>query len=466
MAKRTDITEEWRTRELLHGRPGEWVPRLFKGFSDPRHLAPLDDVLSRATRDGNVRALVSAPPRHGKSTLLSSAVVRHLALRPGSWVMWASHSAELADAKSREIRDAAIRAGLSIRKDSARLSRWELAGGGGFIAAGVGSSNLTGQGASLLVADDVFGSRAEAESPTTRDTIDQWWSGTFATRATPDASLVLSGTRWHLDDLHSRISERDARFELVNLPAISDDGCALWPEVWPLEALEAKRAELGQYDFSSLYQGSPIVRGESLFVEPQTFTSADLWDAISIHGARIVVAVDPAAGVLARNDYSAVAVMALTGGGPDARGLLMHMWRGRLALPDLVRRVIGIAREYGASLCAVEGVGGFRGYADAIKAIAGNSLRVHVPQLRGDKFVRAQPLAAAIADGRVRVPDNRPAWLRPFLDELLSFPVGPHSPDQIDACSLGFNLAALGPRVRSSRELSEVRRRIEFAFSS
>lgn len=459
MSRRTEIADEVRTLDLLHGRAGEWVPRLFRGFADPHHLSRLDDVLTRATRDGNVRALISAPPRFGKSTLLVAAVVRFLALRPGAWVMWATHSAELADAKSREVRDAATLAGLRIRRDASRLSRWELVGGGGFIAAGVGGANLTGNGASLLIADDLYGSRADAESTTVRDTIDHWWTGTFATRAAPDASLCLVGTRWHLDDQHARLDERGG-FEVVNLPAIDDNGNTLWPEVWSLAALEAKRAELGAYDFASLYQGSPVVRGSSLFTEPQTFTPLDLSYAMHYDDARIVLALDPAAGVTARHDYSAATVMAVSGSGPTARGYLMHVWRGRLALPQLVTRVVGIAREWGASFVLVEGVAGFRGYADAIRAIVGNTLRVHVPKLVGDKWVRAQPMAAAVASGAVRIPDSRPAWARPFVDELLAFPSAPHD-DMVDSAAMAFNVAALGPPTRTRRQLRAMRERLQ-----
>ncbi|HYC73114.1 MAG TPA: phage terminase large subunit [Opitutaceae bacterium] len=445
---------ELRLHELAFGRVGEWVPRLFRGFEEPRHLAAHDDVLARATRDGYVRALLNAGPRHGKSTLLKAAAVRHLALRPGSWVMWASHSAELADVVSRDVRDAAMRIGLKPRRDSARLSRWELAGGGGFIAGSVGSSNLTGQGASLLIADDLYGSRELAESPTTRDAIDAWWTGTFMTRATPDASIILSGTRWHLDDQHARLVERGG-WEEHNLPAISEDGAALWPAVWPIERLEAKRAELGNYDFSALYQGSPVPRGESLFVEPDVYSGDELRDAIR-GGARIVVSLDPAAGLKARNDYSAAVTMAINGRGPTATALILDVMRERLELPALVARVDHLVRTFGASLAVVEGVAGFRGHAQAIRAIAGKRFRVLETQPKGDKWVRAQPLAAAIAEGRVRVPEAPRPWKRAFLDELRAFPAAAHD-DMVDATAQGFALVALG--LASGTSLAEQRAR-------
>lgn len=436
---------------------------LRRGHTVPRHLAPLDDQLARATRDGNVRALFSGPVRHGKSTLVEVAIDRHLAVRPGEWVMYLGHSDAFVEAKSRAIRDGAIHAGLKLRRDSRALNRWELQSGGGLIAAGVGSGGITGHGASLIVVDDVFSSREMAESQAERDRVHQWITGTVLTRLSPNGSAIVLGARWHLDDLHGRLAQT-GEWEVANVAAISDDGTAAWPEVWPLDKLERKRVEVGPYDFAALYQGTPIVRGESLFGAPLTFTEDELRAAVR-SGARYVVAVDPAAGVTNRHDYSAAAVMALSGSGPTASALLVDLLRARLALPDLVPRVVQLARQWGASMIAVEGIGGFRGYADAIRAIAPRNVRVFSPALKGDKWIRAQPLASAVAEGRFRVPASRPPWLAPLLAEMDVFPVGPTSPDQVDAVSLGFNVAALGPARGSAEALAAARARIAAALA-
>ena len=463
VAKATNITDEqWRVAELLHGRPSEWVPKLRRGHMLPRHLGPLDDQLTRATRDGSVRALFSGSVRYGKSTLVEAGVVRYLATRPGEWVMLLGHSQDFIEAKSREIRDAAIRSGLKPRRDSLKLARWELQAGGGLIAAGVGAGGITGSGASLLVVDDVFSGREMAESQAERDRVHAWLLGTALTRLTPEGSAIVLGARWHLDDLHGRLAQT-GEWEVANVPAITEDGRSAWPEMWPLEKLEAKRREIGAYDFAALYQGTPIVRGESLFGIPQTFTHAELQLAIQ-RGARVIVALDPASGVTHRHDHSAAAVIALSGSGPTTCGLLVDMLRVRLALPELVPRVVQLAREWGASLIAVEGVGGFRGYADAIRAIAPRGVRVHVPALKGDKWIRAQPLAAAVKDGRFRVPAERPAWLSALLSEMEVFPVGPSSPDMTDACSLGLNIFALAPPRHTRESLAAIRSRIARAF--
>ncbi len=189
----------------------------------------------------------------------------------------------------------------------------------------------------------------------------------------------------------------------------------------------------------------------------------------AIHGLLLLLDVDGADATVEppEGDRAAATALALVTDGAHGTLLLLGftpakgcaVWRARLALPDLVRRVVALAHEFGASLVAVEGVAGFKGYADAIRAIAGRAVRVYTPPVKGDKWVRSQPLANAIASGYVRVPDTRPPWLRPFLDELLSFPAGAHD-DQVDACAMAFNLAALGRPVLTRRHRAAVRARL------
>jgi hypothetical protein len=68
-------------------------------------------------------------------------------------------------------------------------------------------------------------------------------------------------TRWHRDDLIGRL-ERDTEtaWEVTSLPAIDAQGRALWPARWPVMELQRRRAEVGEYDWSALFQQHPTVR--------------------------------------------------------------------------------------------------------------------------------------------------------------------------------------------------------------
>ena len=61
----------------------------------------------------------------------------------------------------------------------------------------------------------------------------------------------------------------------------------------------------------------------------------------------------------------------------------------------------------------------------------------------GDKVTRARPLAAAIANGNVRV--VRGTWLTDWLDEFSSFPEACPHDDQVDSATGAFSfLTGLG----------------------
>lgn len=75
----------------------------------------------------------------------------------------------------------------------------------------------------------------------------------------PGGRIVIIQTRWHEDDLAGWL-QNDHDHEgwvVLNLPAINDAGEALWPEQYPIEALEQIKRALPPRDFSALYQQSP-----------------------------------------------------------------------------------------------------------------------------------------------------------------------------------------------------------------
>ena len=64
--------------------------------------------------------------------------------------------------------------------------------------------------------------------------------------------------------------------------------------------------------------------------------------------------------------------------------------------------------------------------------------RVEAVRMSGSKEIRADAVASQVNIGRVGM--LRASWNAAFVDELVSFPLGPHD-DQVDALSLAFNQA-------------------------
>jgi len=216
-------------------------------------------------------------PTHNSELATIRFPAWYLGLHPTREVITACHTAELAldfGGKTRDIvSDPVYRyifpEGIALKADEQARAKWRTNKGGSYTSVGVGGP-LTGRGADLLILDDVFKNREEADSATIRDKIWSWYLSTAYTRLEKDAAIVLVLTHWHLDDIAGRIlaraEETGEKWRLIKFPAIAtaDEpnrkaGEALWSEEYPLEVLEMKKATLGPYEWGALYQQMPIL---------------------------------------------------------------------------------------------------------------------------------------------------------------------------------------------------------------
>ena len=243
--------------------------------------------------------------------------------------------------------------------------------------------------------------------------------------------VVSHNTRWHPDDLAGKlISERGWKY--LKLPAIDGTGAALWPDQYPLDRLQSIRTQVGEYTWSSLYQGEPRGRGGAVFRDCTTYKTP-----FSAAGMKISVGVDLAYSAKTHADYSVAVTLA------------EHL--GVFYVLD-VQRVQLQATEFAGHLAAAQKKHNPRrtlwyaaGQEMAIAQLL-SKLGVHVETrtARADKFVRAQPVAAAWNAGKVMVPDEAP-WADAFLAEVAGFTgVDDDHDDQVDALAAAYDALVTG----------------------
>lgn len=406
-------------------------------FMRPDHLEPLADAFSRALTS-RVRVLFSVPPRFGKTEMLLHGIAWWLWLRPEDPLAYLSYSGTFAKGKSRRARDFAKAIGIPLRNDANSAEEWLTTAGGGLRARGRGGA-ITGHGARVLIVDDPFANREEAESPTIRQNVMDWYTSTATTRVQKGGSVIVVHTRWHDDDLIGRLAEQDG-WEYINLPAVDDsrggDG-SLWPALWPRSELDLKRREVGEYDWSSMFQGEPRPRGAEVFRGDTRYQFPLVADAT--RKWRIVIGADPAATEKTTSDYSVAVVLAVSGqpGTVDFQADVLEVYRQQVEIPKFVQVLKMLADKWQAPL-AVESVGGFKAVPQMLRMLD-KSLRIYEVHPLGDKFTRALPVAAAWNDGRVRVPAQAP-WLKDFLKEVTKFTgVKDKHDDQVDALAHAYN---------------------------
>jgi hypothetical protein len=232
------------------------------------HHALIAEKLEAVERGEIKRLMIAMPPRHGKSELASRRFPAwFMGRNADKQIIAASYNSDLANDFGREVRNIVdspeFRAlfDVSLAQDSQAANRWHTDTGGMYVAAGVGTA-ITGRGADILLIDDPFKDREEADSELRRQRVWDWYTSTAYTRLMPGGAIIVINTRWHDDDLSGRlIYEQDKggdQWDVLSLPAIDGEGLALWPEWYPLERLEQIRGVLPARDWNALYQQNPI----------------------------------------------------------------------------------------------------------------------------------------------------------------------------------------------------------------
>jgi predicted phage terminase large subunit-like protein len=441
--EREAIQQEVEREEKLSESLLDYIPRITPKWQRPVHLAPVARLFERSRRGERVRALVSAPPRNGKTELVLHAIPYYLEARPDRTVGYVSYGAQFAEGKSRLARDYARNAGFNFHPEFNTVGEWRNDQFGGCVATGIGGP-LTGKGLDLLVVDDPHKDRVEAESPLLRDRVEEWFRGTGLTRLEPDASVIVFQQRWHPDDLFGRCENAvDEGWEIINLPALydpatgepADDGVPLWPQRWTREALQKLRIEVGEYNWWSQYFGKPRPRGGKVFQrDPARYIEP------SLDGARIVLSVDGAGTESTRSDFTAAVALAVIGYGSELRGDVLEVWQDQLVPERAAPELLAFQRRHGGAPLRIENTRDGKAIASALKKIEPD-LVIELITPIGDKFIRAQPAAAAWNQGRIRVPMHAP-WVPKFLAQADKFTgVGSKKDDMIDALSQGWNVA-------------------------
>ncbi len=154
------------------------------------HLQHIRAQVARVTRGEIDRLILTVPPRHGKSEMVT---VRYpawvLEQDPSQRVIVGAYNQTLANKFSRKTRNIA-RQRLTLNDERTAVDDWETGAGGGLRAVGVGAG-ITGMGGNLIVIDDPVKNRAEANSLAYRDRVWDWYTDDLYTRLEPGGKMIL-----------------------------------------------------------------------------------------------------------------------------------------------------------------------------------------------------------------------------------------------------------------------------------
>lgn len=245
------------------------------------------------------KLMIFLPPQHGKSEISSRRYPAYvLGRNPETKIALCSYNQSLASGFNRNIQSIIDEKSYAELFPETRLNSskvpshekdgelrnteiFEVVGSKGFVkTVGIGGP-LTGTAVDLGIIDDPYKDRKEANSPTTRKAVWEWYIDVFCTRLHNNSKQLMLFTRWHEDDLAGRLldpknecyDEEEAKeWTVVAFSALKEDTkpieCAedfddprkaddaLW-EAKHSKAKYVKRRRINPTSFNSIDQQRP-----------------------------------------------------------------------------------------------------------------------------------------------------------------------------------------------------------------
>ena len=426
-----------------------------------QHLAQNLMWFFRQMKEGRRPTMViQAPPQHGKTEQITDFISWVAGLDPDLRTIFGSYSDELG-----------VKVNLALQRiyDSPRYkqvfeftklndtaasstaARWlrnstilEYVGHNGSFRNTTVMGQINGMGLDLGVIDDPMKGRAEAQSKVIRDKTWGWLTDDFFGRFSDQAGLLMIMTRWHLDDPLGRWIEHFPQTRVLRYTAVATKieryrkkGEALFPEMKPLEFLQARKKVLTNAGWQSIYQQSPIAAGGDTF-PTERFKVISSFDRSRVRNS--IRYVDKASSDMSGDYTAAVLMHDMRDGGTVIEDVIRGQWpvsEREARLMQAAESDKAMCKRYAIWFEQEPGSGGKESAEASVRRF--KKFGAFADKVTGAKEIRAEPYAGAVQNGDVSLVAG--AWNRAFLDEHEQFPVGTHD-DQVDAASGAFNKLA------------------------
>ena len=413
-----------------------------------------EDLATRQYR----RAIISCPPRSGKSMMASMFVAwllgrdqqtQHIVASYGQQLSGKFHKDAIGYLKHPEFCKI-----FPEWKGFSRDSKYDMLGGGYILPTSVGgvltgftagTTNITSPGVGAMIVDDPL---KDSTSKAALEELESWWGEQASTRRTNNWCQMVIATRFHERDLHGVLLEADGVFDegenpngwrwiniagiietaeqIANDPLERDLGESHWPSnnAFTVDMLMAQKKTMGSFAFSALYQGSPMT-AEGQIIKDSWINRLDSDKCPEFDLTWL--AVDCAFSEKEMADETAICVASISHRFPG-KVYIREIITGRLGFPDLIAKVKHLYSFYDAKILCIE------------KAASGQSLiqmlrkeaKIPIEEMKPlrSKTIRLQAVAPLMEFARVHFVEGE--WIDGFVRELTTFPYVKHD-DRTDA---------------------------------
>lgn len=345
------------------------------------------------------------------------------------------------------VRDREVEAGEWARRMAARKDPTLIAGGvGAAVWAGV---RITGR----LSLDDIHDRESKTSQAVCDDTVG-FVKDTALSRVTDEAYLDIEQTRWNARDVIAYVKGLP-HFKVFEHPAwtvVAGERVSYWPEQWPLERLESKRAEIGSLDFELQFLGNvaalrgKVLRSEWLVPFPAHEINP-AWPCL--------YGFDPAFKTLdlvetrqRKRSRAAIAKYVLAPFGL----VLADVYAGHWTVAEAEENLVRYASFDRPKRIGIEVTGVGEPFYQSM--LLRTSLPLERLKALRDTVARVSEMAPDYEFGRVRVSDALTGGLNLFRDEWLTLGEAGASDDTLSAAYWGWRVASysIGREDRSGRE--------------
>lgn len=410
---------------------------------DALHHAIVFDALERVFRGEITRLIINIPPRYSKTESLLMFVAWCLGQVPDCEFIFASYSGRLASTNSWRAREMVkseafrlLYPHVIIDDSSQAKDEWRTLAGGCVYATGTEGA-ITGYGAGkmrpgfggAIIIDDPL-KADDARSDVVRPQKNDWYLESLQSRANNKRTpIIVIAQRLHEEDMPGWLMNGGTgeHWDSIVLPAINEDGTALWPEKHTIEDLHRMQMA-APYMFAGQYLQRPSPPEGGIFkpdniriidAAPRLVSKVRAWDLAASEDEGAYTA-GFLLGVTENERYVILDVLRLQGSPDQVEEAIVSA-----AFMDGYMTKIGLPQDPGQA--------GKSQLAYYTKKLAG--FTIDASPESGDKITRAGPFASQVNLGNVDM--VRGEWNYALKHEMRHFPNSKYK-DQVDASSRAF----------------------------
>lgn len=438
-------------------------PRYTHSAFSARVCRAVDDFVDDVLAGKRPVLMLTAPPQHGKSSLIARCLPPYLFGRlaghlPAVRIASASYAHALAQRNRRDAQSImsepiyrAIFPHTSLigyRGVDNASDGLQIPGEGWLKGVGIGGP-LTGFSVDIGIIDDAVKNAQEALSDVTQERNRDWYDSVFLTRLQQRSGQVIIGTPWSSNDMlaHVRkIYEGDENFTLLSFPALNHPDevgynpdlpvGALVPHLHSETKLREVKKHIAMLWWAAMYQQTPLADLGAIFPRAnlQHYRRTDLPQIMQ----RVIMSVDATFKDGEASDFVACGVWGKTA---DNRVWLIDYRRERLAFMATATAIAELKRKHPRiqRIYIEEAANG---------AALIDMLKKHFPMIEGvpplgSKEARAHAVSWVWTNNEVMLPhpDESPG-IAQWVAEITSFP-DVKNDDTVDCMSIALQQLCL-----------------------